>query len=535
MGNRGGRGGKDNLKLAVLEKSERLRRGTAPRVLDLFSGCGGLFLGFQRAGCESVGGVEIDPIASLSYANNFHRGSAAFDAHAKPVDITTADPIDLLQSWGIERPQLGVDIIVGGPPCPAFARVGRAKLREIHDHPEAFRQDPRAKLYLPYLRFVESLAPVAMVMENVPDILNYGDHNLGEEICESLEELGYNCTYTLLNAASYGVPQMRERFFLMAVHKSINRKIEFPTPICRVKFPPGYEGSRQVALKHLRDATESEPMLPARRKVWRFSPTPEVPADARNPVTVEEALRDLLPITAHLTGQDRRGARKFTTGVEYREDVRPSRYALEMRSWPGFEAKDKVYDHVTRCLSDRDYRLFREMKEGDDYPKAHDLAQALFRKALARKAKHGEPIVPGTAAYRALEASYVPPYDPHKFPNKWRKMEPDLPARTLMAHLGKDTYSHIHYDSDQARVISVREAARLQSFPDGFTFSGTMNPAFRQIGNSVPPLLSFAIAKSVISTLGLKVRERTSTNPAEEKSGLKRSEELPTPANRVTG
>ena len=56
-----------------------------------------------------------------------------------------------------------------------------------------------------------------------------------------------------------------------------------------------------------------------------------------------------------------------------------------------------------------------------------------------------------------------------------------------MAHLGKDSYSHIHYDSDQARTISVRDAARLQSFPDGFVLCGTMNPAFRQIGNADAP------------------------------------------------
>jgi DNA (cytosine-5)-methyltransferase 1 len=96
----------------------------------------------------------------------------------------------------------------------------------------------------------------------------------------------------------------------------------------------------------------------------------------------------------------------------------------------------------------------------------------------------------------------VPPYDPGKFPNKWRKMEPDEPARTLMAHLGKDSYSHIHYDSDQARVLSVREAARLQSFPDGFKFSGTMNPAFRQIGNAVPPLLAHALAEPLLAAIG---------------------------------
>jgi DNA (cytosine-5)-methyltransferase 1 len=74
-------------------------------------------------------------------------------------------------------------------------------------------------------------------------------------------------------------------------------------------------------------------------------------------------------------------------------------------------------------------------------------------------------------------------------------------VRTLTAHIGKDTYSHIHYDSEQARVITVREAARLQSFPDGFTFAGTMNPAFRQIGNSVPPLLARDIANCILDSL----------------------------------
>nr|WP_278045735.1 DNA cytosine methyltransferase [Rhodocyclus gracilis] len=85
----------------------------------------------------------------------------------------------------------------------------------------------------------------------------------------------------------------------------------------------------------------------------------------------------------------------------------------------------------------------------------------------------------------------------------WR----DQPARTLLAHLGKDSYSHIHYDSAQARTISVREAARLQSFPDGFRFSGTMNPAFRQIGNAVPPLLAKAIATHMMKTLRQTERE----------------------------
>jgi DNA (cytosine-5)-methyltransferase 1 len=108
---------------------------------------------------------------------------------------------------------------------------------------------------------------------------------------------------------------------------------------------------------------------------------------------------------------------------------------------------------------------------------------------------------PRAKAWKDLKASMVPPYDPRKFPNKWWKLRRDWPVRTLMAHLGKDGYSHIHYDSMQARTISIREAARLQSFPDGFRFCGTMNPAFRQIGNAVPPLLARALGESILSAM----------------------------------
>lgn len=473
-----------------------------PRIVDLFSGAGGLFLGFQRAGGVSIGGIELDPLAALSYATNFHGdGSAdALKLHAVARDITAKenDPVTLMSGWGHTVPGAAVDIIVGGPPCPAFARVGRAKLREIHEHPEAFRHDPRAKLYLPYLRYVETLAPVALVMENVPDILNYGGHNLAEEICDTLEELGYRTAYTLLNAGNYGVPQMRERFFLLAVHSLANVVPTFPMGSHHVEFPPGYEGSRQVALKHILMEDHSQPVR------TRFMPTPGLVKNPAPAVTAEDALRDLPPITAHLEGRDRRGARRFNVGVPYRADVQPTSYALDLRSWPGFESRGEVVDHVTRSLSDRDYRLFRLMKAGDDYPRAFELAERLFADALKQlEGEKGRIVRKGTKGWEALRARYVPPYDHTKFPNKWRKMEPDAPARTLMAHLGKDTYSHIHYDSSQARVISVREAARLQSFPDGFTFKGTMNPAFRQIGNSVPPLLSFAIASALFTSLGI--------------------------------
>ena len=108
----------------------------------------------------------------------------------------------------------------------------------------------------------------------------------------------------------------------------------------------------------------------------------------------------------------------------------------------------------------------------------------------------------------------MPPYDPDKFPNKWWKLDPALPSRTLTAHMGRDTYSHIHWDSRQRRTISVREAARLQSFPDGFRFMGEMNAAFRQIGNAVPPLLARAVAAQLRKDLKTEPRAVTEERTA---------------------
>ena len=176
-----------------------------------------------------------------------------------------------------------------------------------------------------------------------------------------------------------------------------------------------------------------------------------------------------------------------------------------MRSWPGFEASDGVEDHLIRCLP-RDGGTFEVMREGDQYPEALKVAEHLF---TARAKELG--YRPKSTEWLALRKAMVPPYNPATFPNRWWKMVRNRPSRTLMAHLGKDCYSHIHYDSNQRRTISIREAARLQSFPDGFKFAGSMNPSFRQIGNAVPPLIAWEIAKAMRFAMTAAVIQLTDT------------------------
>lgn len=487
-----------------INKIRRLQTGELPRVLDLFSGCGGLSLGFAAQGFEIAAGVEIDPHAAASHYLNFHGSSEKTDANARGRDITKLEPRMLVaESMPGVRFEDAVDVVIGGPPCQAFARVGRAKLREVQDHPTAFKQDPRGNLYLRYLDYVEQIQPVAVLMENVPDVINYGGHNIPEETCEVLSGMGYICRYTLLNAVFYGVPQTRERMFLIALAEELHTPVTFPKPTHWFDLPKGYLGSRQVALKHVFSGNSNGSQLifpeikPTNIEESYFVEPPQPVPDLPPAVTASNALSDLPSITGHLKGELKRGARHLNEYTPYR-NVEPSEYARKLRQWKGFESNGGVYDHTIRSLSDRDFEIFRRMRPGDQYPEAHRIGMQLLDEALA-----GEPVRPseGSERYHELLKCKVPPYDPCKFPNKWRKMAAHEPARTLMAHLGKDSYSHIHYDCSQARTISVREAARLMSFPDGFRFVGTMNPAFRQIGNAVPPLMAWALAGTIRSAL----------------------------------
>ncbi|MDP9323479.1 MAG: DNA cytosine methyltransferase, partial [Acidobacteriota bacterium] len=227
-------------------KLRRLAEGARPRVLDLFAGCGGLSLGFARAGFELSGAVESDALAARSHGLNFHGGDPR---HSQSRDIVELSPAGLARELGLGPVGSSVDVIIGGPPCQAFARVGRPKLREVAEHPRAFKQDPRAKLYLHYLEYVDAFRPVALLMENVPDVLNHGGQNIAEDICEVLEGKGYVARYTLLNSVFYGVPQMRERMFLIAYHRDLGTEVTFPQPTHWLDLPAGYTGTRQVALQ----------------------------------------------------------------------------------------------------------------------------------------------------------------------------------------------------------------------------------------------------------------------------------------------
>ncbi len=470
--------------------------------MDLFAGCGGISLGFLTAGFQPVGSVEIDSHAALSHGVNFgpHYLGGDGPEHYVARDVNAEDPADVFADIGLSGPvDDQVDVLVGGPPCQAFARVGRAKLREQAYRrlegtaDEAFLVDGRVNLWQRYVHYIRRVKPVALLMENVPDIMNHGGNNVAELVAKSLSDEGYEVAYTLLNASWYGVPQTRERMILIGYHRDTGITPSFPKPTHYVVLPQGYQGTKNTARQVIMDHGSVHHRYVA-------DPVKTLPPAT----TAAEALSDLPPIYAlnlHERGELRGGVKDPMGPVEYVAARPTTPYSRLMRQWRGFATKKATTGHVIRHLP-RDYKIFAEISEGWEYPQIHAYVESKIAKWLKARKAAGLSTDLRNADVRDYVKSWRIPYDPTKFSNKWWKLEAKRPVRTLLAHLGKDSYSHIHFDSQQARTISVREAARLQSFPDGFVFKGAMNSAFKQIGNAVPPLFAYSIAMAMRSDLG---------------------------------
>ena len=193
--------------------------------LDLFSGAGGTSLGLEKAGFHSVGAVEKDQRASETYHLNF--GPPLLPClNRAGIDIKRLDPKVLkreLSSVGIPR----LDLLVATPPCQGFSSIGRGKLKSLRKG-KCYSGDARNSLYNYFLNFVDVLKPNAILFENVPGMLNMKGINVVEVICEELQELGYTVRATLLNSSWYGVPQSRERVFIIGYRNDLSIEPKFP-------------------------------------------------------------------------------------------------------------------------------------------------------------------------------------------------------------------------------------------------------------------------------------------------------------------
>ena len=235
--------------------------------VDLFSGAGGLSLGFEMAGFNNVFSVEYDKKIAESYKKNF----PTHNLLVKDIQEITDDEIITLQH------NQEVDVVIGGPPCQGFSLAGRIG--------RSFVEDKRNYLFKEFVRVVKIIDPPMFVMENVARILS---HNKGEtikELTNEFKKIGYNVQYKVLQAADYGVPQKRQRIFIVGTK---NKEFNFPTPIgttITVKeaigdLPPLKSGERSEVPNHF-SMNHSSQMLKKMSYIGDGGNRNQIPEDLR--------------------------------------------------------------------------------------------------------------------------------------------------------------------------------------------------------------------------------------------------------------
>lgn len=437
-----------NLKRDEAPSGEHQMTDSSPTAIDLFCGAGGISQGLKDAGFDILWGIDHEENTRSTFEANH-------ECEMTLGDIRETEPPDL----GLKTGEL--DLVAGGPPCPTFSLVGRSKINSLDARSNT--SDERHHLYEDFLRFVNHYEPKAFLMENVEGMLS-AENGDGEPvvdvISDQMEDIGYEVSVQVLDAADYGVPQHRNRLFFIGnrLGKENPDMAEWKT-----HREPRSEEEKQMKFKRspseLTDENQTTSVQFSEDGTAEQFPRFERDESNKRPWnTVADGILDLPPVSPD-------GETPPTKAEEY--EIGPvSEYQCWARDVP--ENKEwtemPLHNHECRGHNMRDLTLYKLLGEGvsfiiGDIPEEHQ------------------------------------PYRSDIFPDKFKKQNPKEPATTVVAHLYKDGHMFIH--PREARSITVREAARLQSFRDTFEFPVPRTHAFKQIGNAVPPLLSQAIGTAI--------------------------------------
>ncbi|WP_322153502.1 DNA cytosine methyltransferase [Paratractidigestivibacter sp.] len=384
-----------------------------------------------------------------------------------------------LRKWRASHPNSPF-VLIGGPPCQAYSLVGRS--RRAHD--EDFDKDVKHTLYKCYLAFIQSLQPDIFVMENVKGLLSatHQGHGVFKRIIHDMEEAGYEVRSLvtehpeaprdyIVKAEKYGVPQMRHRVILLGVKQGSG--IETGT----------LEASKTATL---RDALTGIPRLRS-----SFSRRTRELGDSDWEKYVDCAATQILE-----TDEGTCLASVFEKASECGHPMTSSSEHITAVSGK-YNSWYRRRFGKSALLTDHDARSHQ----------ASDLDRYLFCAAYAEK--YGHPahledfpsrLLPNHKNVRENNNSE------YKFSDRFRVQMWDRPSTTITSHIAKDGHYYIHPDPAQCRSLTVREAARLQTFPDDYLFEGNRTAQYTQVGNAVPPMLSQQIAAVVADALEVEAK-----------------------------
>lgn len=343
--------------------------------IDLFSGAGGMSMGAIMAGVNVKVAVELDKYAAITYKEN-HPNTTLFNTDIRKFKEKLKFSKD------------EVKILFGGPPCQGFSTSNQKTRNKLNINNWLFEE---------YLRVTKENKPDWVIVENVKGIIETEDGYFFEQIQTSLNKLGYTTNYAILNAVDYGVPQIRNRVFIVGSLHGI--KYSFPQPSSKKYF------------------------------------------------TVKDAISDLPPLA---------------NGSSYHE--------LDYR-----QEYDNLYQKKIRKKS----------------KKSVNNLVTTNSKIVLERYKH----IPQGGNWKNIPNKLMKNYQDHTrcHTGIYHRLDNEAPS-VVIGNYRKNMLIH----PSENRGLSVREAARIQSFPDDFHFYGSIGFQQQQVGNSVPPLLAKAIFKKIL-------------------------------------
>ena len=451
--------------------------------IELFSGLGGLSQGFIQAGYKTLFATDIESDQIETFARN-HLNTPVVVG-----DIRHLSSQEIMQRAGIKPNQL--DVLLGGPPCQGFSTYGQRR-----------SDDDRNKLFREFARVIEDIQPRAFVMENVIGLLSMNGGDTVKEIMETFTcKLNYRTTMMVLDAHNFGVPQYRRRVFFIG-HR-FGDAPSFPLPTHRTlekvsrrrTLTSGQTKTLGIQATLFTDEDIDERVLKTQEDYQKYL---SMKSDNLLPaLTVRDAISDL-PGEA-LSPQ------QIDEDMPY-PDVERSSYQILMKGDANAISNHAAKRHMLRrmirtaLIDQGDYGAevkSRLHERGVPQSIIEHVMSGTFTEDELRTIRDTDKVIERQLLDR-LKVGDVTTEDLSNdihaggFANKYRRLHWDEPSHTLVAHMARDCSDFIHPELN--RPITVREAARLQSFPDSFRFASSQFRQLRGIGNAVPPLLARAIA-----------------------------------------
>jgi DNA (cytosine-5)-methyltransferase 1 len=401
-----------------------------PTVISLFAGAGGMDLGFQKAGFKIIWANDFDKDSVDTYKKNFGNHIVLGDIKDIPSSVIPNNP----------------DVVIGGFPCQGFSINNKKRSMD----------DERNHLYKEMLRIIKDKKPKYFVAENVKGILSLEKGGVIKLIVNDFKKIGYDVDYKLLTASDYGVPQNRQRVFIIG--NRINKINPYPKI---THYNPNLKKNQQLNLIN----NDLKPYVTA-KEVLEYLSNVRISYD---PIKLGD--KYIYNHIARTNVEETFWGRKYKVN---QHDI--CDYLKEARNnseWSTQKIDEYFgYRHTAG-------HWFRKDNNSGSIPSPEDWWE--LKKLLKFDSKFDK------AVTTLVEKTIT-------FEQSLRIANWDTPSDTITA-----TGTEIH--PNKKRRISVREAAILQTFPDDFIFEGAMGSMYKQIGNAVPVELAKLVAKKVKSQI----------------------------------